>query len=89
MVLGANRNDVLKLVVAQGVKLTLIGVGIGIIFALGLSSFLSSTFYGVKPNDATMFILVSLVLTSAALIASYIPARAVTKVDPIMAMRYE
>lgn len=89
MVLGANRNDVLKLVIRQGVKLTLIGVGIGIIGALGLTSFLSSTLYGVEPTDPTMFILVSVVLTSAALIASYIPARRVTKVDPMMAMRYE
>lgn len=89
MVLGANRNDVLKLVVGQGIKLTLIGVGTGIISALGLTSFLSRTLYGVKPTDPTIFILVSLVLTSAALIASYIPARRVTKVDPMMVMRYE
>jgi putative ABC transport system permease protein len=89
MVLGATRNDVLRLVVGQGFKLTLIGVGIGFICALGLTRFLSSSLYGVKPIDPLMFTLLSLFLASVALIASYIPARRVTKVDPMMALRYE
>jgi putative ABC transport system permease protein len=89
MVLGATRNDVLRLVVGQGFKLTLMGIGIGIVCALGLTGFLSSSLYGVKPIDPTMFTLLSLVLASVALIASYIPARRVTKVDPMMALRYE
>ena len=89
MVLGATRNDVLRLVVGQGFKLTLIGVGIGFVGALGVTSFLSSSLYGVKPIDPMMFTLISLVLTSVALIASYIPARRVTKVDPMTALRYE
>jgi len=89
MVLGATRTDVLRLVVGQGFKLTLIGVGIGIISALGLTSFLSSSLYGVKPTDPMMFTLLSLVLTIVALIATYIPARRVTKVDPMIALRYE
>ncbi len=89
MVLGATGNDVLRLVVGWGFKLTLIGVGIGILCALELTRFLSSSLYGVKPIDPIIFTLLSLVLANAALIASYIPARRVTKVDPMIALRYE
>ena len=87
--LGAQKSDVLGLVVGQGVKLTLIGVGIGIIGALALTRFLSSLLYGVKPTDPLTFVAVSLLLVAVALLAVYIPARRATKVDPMVVLRYE
>jgi putative ABC transport system permease protein len=89
MVLGAEKDDVLKLVVGQVFKLTFIGVGIGIVGALALARFLSSLLYGVKPTDPPTFIGVSLILTAVALVASYFPARRATKVDPLAALRHE
>jgi putative ABC transport system permease protein len=89
MALGAEKQDVLKLVVGKGFKLTLIGVGIGIIGALALTRFLSSLLYGVKPTDPLTFIAVSFLLTAVSLLASYFPARRAMKVDPMVALRYE
>jgi predicted permease len=87
--LGASRSDVLKLIVGQGFKLALIGVGMGIVGALMLTRFLSSLLYGVRPSDPATFLAVSLLLAGVALLASYIPARRATKVDPMVALRYE
>lgn len=89
LALGAERSDVLKMVVGQGLSLTMSGVVFGIIGALGLTRFLSSLLYGVKPTDPVTFIAVSLILIVVALLASYIPARRATKVDPMVALRYE
>jgi putative ABC transport system permease protein len=89
MALGAHRSDVLRLVVGRGLKLTLIGVAIGNAGALGLTRFLASVLYDVKPTDHVTFIAVSLILTSVALLACYLPARRATKVDPMVALRYE
>jgi putative ABC transport system permease protein len=87
--LGAERRDVLRLVVGQGLELTLMGVVIGTMGALALTRFLSSLLYGIKPTDLPTFLAVMLILIAVALVASYIPARRAAKVDPIVALRYE
>jgi putative ABC transport system permease protein len=89
MALGAGRLDVLKHIVGQGFRLTLIGLGLGIGVALALTRFLGSQLYGVKPYDPLTLIAVSLILTGIALLACYIPARRAAKIDPMVALRHE
>jgi ABC-type antimicrobial peptide transport system permease subunit len=89
LALGARKADVIGLVMRQGARLALVGVGIGIAGALGLTRFLSSLLYGVKPADPLTFVAVSFILASVALLASYIPARRATQVDPMAALRCE
>lgn len=89
MALGAQKADVLRMVIRRGAILILTGAGIGLGGSLALTRFLSSLLYGVRPNDPLTFIVVSLVLSVVALAASYIPARRATKVDPVTALRYE
>ena len=89
MALGAQRKDVLGLVMKQGVLLTLIGVFAGIAAALGLTRMMASLLFGVRPTDAVTFVSVSAVLGIIALFATYIPARRATQVDPMTALRYE
>ena len=87
--LGAQRSDVLKLVVGQGAMLGALGVGIGLVGALSVTRFLRTMLFGVSPFDPASFIGVSLSLTLIALWASYIPARRAARVDPVEALRYE
>jgi len=89
MALGAERADVLRLVVGQGLRLALIGIGAGLAAALGLTRLMSSMLYGVRPTDIVTFAAVSLLLAGVAVLASYVPARRATRVDPIVALRYE
>ncbi len=89
MALGAEKRNVLKLVVGRGLALTLAGVAIGLVAALGLTHFIAGMLYGLRPTDPLTFVAVSLLLTAVALLACYIPARRATKVDPMVALRYE
>jgi putative ABC transport system permease protein len=89
MALGAERRDVLAMVVRHGMMLTLIGVAIGLGGALALTRLLSDMLYDVQPTDPSSFVAVSLLLTGVGLLASYIPARRATRVDPMVALRYE
>ena len=89
MALGACRGDILTMIMRQGLFLTLVGLVLGIIGAFALTRFLTSVLYATQPTDPTTFVVVSLTLIAVALLASYIPARRATKVDPIVALRYE
>jgi putative ABC transport system permease protein len=89
MALGAERGDVLSLVVKHGIGLTGAGVLLGLIGAVGLTRFLKSLLYGVQPIDWGTFLIASAILSATALLASYIPARRAAKVDPMVALRYE
>jgi putative ABC transport system permease protein len=89
LALGARQQDVIGLVLRRGAALALVGITLGLAGALALTRFLSNLLYGVTVRDPLTFVAVSLILTGVALMASYIPARRATKVDPMVALRYE
>ena len=89
LALGAQRRNVLALVIGQGMKLALVGVAIGIAAALALTRVIRNLLYDVKPTDPLAFALVSLLLVAIALLACWLPARRAAKVDPMKALRYE
>ncbi|MEO8050447.1 MAG: ABC transporter permease [Acidobacteriota bacterium] len=89
MALGADRSHVLRLVMAQGVKLAVGGVSLGLALAWALTRLISSLLFGVKASDPTTFGLVAAILAAVALAAAYVPARRATTIDPMIALRYE
>jgi putative ABC transport system permease protein len=89
MALGAQQRDVLKLILGHGLKLTFLGLAIGLVAAFALTRLISSLLFGVSATDPLIFASISLLLAAVALIASYLPARRATKVDPMIALRYE
>jgi ABC-type antimicrobial peptide transport system permease subunit len=87
--LGAERKKVFGMVLSQGAKLALLGIGIGLLVALGVTRWMTSILYEVQPADPLTFAGVSVLLVGVALLACYLPARRAMRTDPIIALRHE
>jgi putative ABC transport system permease protein len=89
MALGAGTPEMLRLVVIEGMRLAGVGVATGLLIAYGLTRLLAKLLFGVKPTDPPTYVAVALILSAVAFIACYIPARRASRVDPMIALRYE
>lgn len=89
MAVGADRRDVLRVVMGQGARLAGLGVAIGVLSALALTRLMAGLLFGVTPTDPATFVVVVLLMVAVVLLACFIPARRATKVDPMVALRYE
>ncbi len=89
MALGANRSDVVRLVVWQGMRMAGVGLALGLVVSIGLTRVIEGFLFGVSALDVSTFVATSMVLIGTAALASYLPARRATRVDPISALRAE
>jgi ABC-type antimicrobial peptide transport system permease subunit len=89
MSLGAQRTDILRLILGQGAKLALLGAAIGVAVGLVLARLLSTHLYSIAPNDPLTFAAATVLLIGVALTACYIPARRAMRADPVVALRHE
>jgi putative ABC transport system permease protein len=87
MALGARRDDILRMFLRKGVALAGVGIVAGLVFSASTASMMASLLYGVRPHDPAVFLIVPLLLLAVAALASYLPARRATKVNPIVALR--
>jgi putative ABC transport system permease protein len=89
MAIGAQPRDVFKMVIGRGMMLALIGVAFGLVGAFGLTRLMTTMLYGVEPSDPVTFVSIGILLIGVALVACYVPGRRATRVDPLVALRYE